>query len=568
MQWRVIILLVAGISMIYFVSLLQIPPYAQPLKLQPQSSAQLLPVHPDEVILTTAHDSLYLTSLWFNTPANEPSIDPHSSNLRKSQVVGSVRQYRISHHSLSSPNTQGAWTQTVQHELPGPILKVSTPPPSSDRPTDIQLAVLYYELENESYTLIVRVYYLLQDLSVQYKDLQLPGQLWPVTFSIEDNCIIYSRDPDTHRFWVLPLPANLTSVPHSQNAERIRLTSSQPGPPIERWHQPAGTETYHGMLSRLYSKSSTFRVFVLDVHTTSLLHHINASLFDHIPHPQSTSQNLWDKRYSRYLSEDVYMDVSIEHMAYVDYAHFHHERVKINPPALPSSRSNDEKTLVTHVIKDTILTLDYSDRLDLVQSDNTEKYKVYRDTQGQTLDEFFFWSETTLNSGSDYYISDIVGLHINAEGDILVAWTDDNTVYILKRGEADRRTDDTSSSWTSDNVYESIQKSLGGKSSNSVIPMEWRIRMVIDPTEINSVPIAAAMILSKNDDTASHLPRNYLFLALQNGAILSYLLDEVQEVKIVTFYSFLRDRLEIWMPMAMIVAAFVRNERNMYAQLA
>lgn len=66
MKWRVIILLMAGIAMIYFVSLLQDTPYPHPVVIQTSIPKRSRVNEPNQVILSSHDDYVYRTHIHYD----------------------------------------------------------------------------------------------------------------------------------------------------------------------------------------------------------------------------------------------------------------------------------------------------------------------------------------------------------------------------------------------------------------------------------------------------------------------------------------------------------------------
>ena len=87
MQWRPLALLLSGIGIIYFASLIQESPYPHPMKTYTSDSTRWRET-PDNVILSTMGDYLYLTALHFETFYPGYEGFNHGTGELKSGVVG------------------------------------------------------------------------------------------------------------------------------------------------------------------------------------------------------------------------------------------------------------------------------------------------------------------------------------------------------------------------------------------------------------------------------------------------------------------------------------------------
>jgi hypothetical protein len=65
MKWRVLVLLIAGMAMIYFVSLLQDTPYPHPVVIQAFNPKQSRKNEPNQVILKAHGDYIYRTHIYY-----------------------------------------------------------------------------------------------------------------------------------------------------------------------------------------------------------------------------------------------------------------------------------------------------------------------------------------------------------------------------------------------------------------------------------------------------------------------------------------------------------------------
>lgn len=184
-------------------------------------------------------------------------------------------------------------------------------------------------------------------------------------------------------------------------------------------------------------------------------------------------------------------------MAFVDGGHFHQERTVINMPKPSISRSKYGKTMVVSLIRNNFQTLDFTDRLDVLTNDIYEKRHLYKTEDGIGILQEFYHSMQALDSvepnETAYDPTDIRGVQLNTNGTLLAVWTESNSIYIYKRGEADRvprkstytsgvgKIFDTSSSYLSSGSPHHLEK-----------PLEWILSMVITPKEgqIGSITVS------------------------------------------------------------------------------
>ncbi|KAG1202784.1 hypothetical protein G6F35_012149 [Rhizopus arrhizus] len=81
----------------------------------------------------------------------------------------------------------------------------------------------------------------------------LPGTTTVNMISLEDDYILFHRDPDYYRFRIAALPTDLTLPPHSEYSNILFVDESIPGDPTRAFDQPKGAESHIGLLCRLYS---------------------------------------------------------------------------------------------------------------------------------------------------------------------------------------------------------------------------------------------------------------------------------------------------------------------------
>lgn len=101
MQWRPLILLFCGIAVIYLASLLQETPYPHPYKVYTSDTTRWRHA-PNEAILTTAGDYLYLTAIRYKVePVGFHGLR-HGVGELKTGVVGKGDALSLSPSSSSS----------------------------------------------------------------------------------------------------------------------------------------------------------------------------------------------------------------------------------------------------------------------------------------------------------------------------------------------------------------------------------------------------------------------------------------------------------------------------------
>ncbi|KAI8081208.1 hypothetical protein BDF21DRAFT_27843 [Thamnidium elegans] len=421
------------------------------------------------------------------------------------------------------------------------------------------MAILYHVLENEEIKHFARLYYWVHDndaITSEYKDLLLPGNTMIHAISLEQDSILYSREPDKYRFRIASLPLNVMDSPHSEKAAPILLTVGQTGDQVKENHQPNETELYTGLLCKLYSPNlNTFRVFSLDIHRTKKMFYTSVTITDGLTldsKEQGVKIGKWVHRDR--LNSKVIIDGNLEYMAFSDGPHFHHEPTEIEMPEPSLSRSKYAKTMVASLIRNNFQTLDFTDHLDALLNDVNERKHLYKREDGSILPEFFHSMQSVDSvepSETAYDATDIRGVQLNANGTLLAVWIKSKSVYIYKRGSADRPPNwkNPTASYLNAASPHHLEK-----------PLEWILRMVITPKEgqIGTItPIGAAMFWEENNS-------NYISIGMKNNIVNTYLIDQVEDQKAVNFESFLRDKWDLWMVMALVVGIFVANEYKTY----
>lgn len=88
MKWRVLVLLIAGIAMIYFVSLIQDVPYPHPSIIQSFEPKQSRKNEPREVILSETDDYIYRTHIHYEAAIDSSRGFIHGVDSIKLNVYG------------------------------------------------------------------------------------------------------------------------------------------------------------------------------------------------------------------------------------------------------------------------------------------------------------------------------------------------------------------------------------------------------------------------------------------------------------------------------------------------
>ncbi|KAI8979739.1 hypothetical protein BDF20DRAFT_871364 [Mycotypha africana] len=599
MKWRVLIFLATGLAMIYFVSLLQDEPYPHPLVIQAFIPIQSRLNEPSEVILSsiTAQNRnidnyIYRTLIHYEAVLDSNRGFVHGVESFKLNVNGLVIQARKKKNEFIKAVPEEDWEICFKHILSGPITKVVKAP--EDSPT-VQFAVLYHTVENDTIRHYIRVYYILPSTSVSnpiannsddttktyhYKDILLPGNTDINAISLEQDSILFSREPDMYKFRVIPLPADIiTSPPHSERANVIPLTSiitEKKGDVVREYHQPRGTRSHVNVLCKLYSSNpDTYRVFTLDIHKTKHFYHTNVSIVDStssINKDSHTDHIGWIPRDHLYSKDGTVIHEQLQYMAFVDGAHFQQEHRIIQMPNPSVSRSRDSKTIVVSLLRNDFQTLDFTDNVEYIKTDPQESRYLYKDitihqhqqelpdNEFNILNEFYHTMQVADTTNMHDDNTDIKGLQLNDEGTILAVWTETNSVYIYKRGEGEESTirrDPMNKRQISKNR---IENNLHHRD----VPLEWNLRMVILPTEghLGSItPIGAAIFWN-------HEGSNYISIGMKNHIVNTYLIDETEERPrhVTSFRNFIKEKWDLWTVMLMVIMIFAINEYKTYQQ--
>lgn len=97
-------------------------------------------------------------------------------------------------------------------------------------------------------------------------------------------------------------------------------------------------------------------------------------------------------------------------------------------PELQSTVSSDLKTIVFPFLKNKFITLDYTEKIDILKKIQIEYERLYSNDKKTILPEYYYWQPyKTVDA-------EIMGVQLNDDGDILALWTEFNHIYIYKRG--------------------------------------------------------------------------------------------------------------------------------------
>ncbi|KAI8881943.1 hypothetical protein K501DRAFT_252215 [Backusella circina FSU 941] len=580
MQWRALIMLLSGVFMVYIANRLQEVPHPHPAKIF-TSFHTFLAHKPNEIIITTTESHVYSTSIWFEWPEKDETCRLTGIDRLKSGVVGYVRQVKrpISTLLTNDEFKDEDWIFCFDHYLKGHISRISTLPDESS----LQFATLYHVVSGENTQHYVRVYYIIEEGVFEYKDILLPGSTWIESFSLENDTIMFARDPDRYRFRTVPIPIDFMDAPHSSNAEIVTFNISETGLPTMRWHQPASTEKHLSIVSRLYSPNDKiFRSFLFDIHKTAASFYINVTIADGIRNELTQLDMLRDeapkttwKIRDRGDSEYRVYDESTEYVGFNDISNYHHERGRLHMPKPGFTRSVGTKTIIFPYIKNKFLTLDYTDEIDILKSIDGEREHLYESPEtGKYIPEYYYWQQ---DAAPD---SEIFGMQVNEQGTLLAVWTEYNYIYIYKRDNIQSTNNNTipqhdhqhehkkkfsiSIMNTLDKWFDSVLTDPLDESEKdklNKLPGKWEEYMTIEPVQgdIGSTPIGSVMFWTDRNSTNT---TNYLFVGLKNGDINSYSLNLTEKEKEINIWTFATERWDMLIAMSMIIFVFVYNEYN------
>lgn len=565
MQWRTLTLLLSGLAVIYIAILSQDTPYLHPKRVYTSNYPPIFPFKPDKLVLTTVGAYIYLTAFKYEatTLGNRGSVV--GTGRLKLGVNGIIKQVKKPLFNLLTERdlleTDG-WTPCFEHALTGPVSKVSI---RNSRVRDIQtqFAVLYHQIEDDNSLHFARVYYTTaqagEQVAFEYKDIQLPGTTWVDGISLENSSLLYSRDPDQYEFHIMTLPTTFIQPPHAT------LVSNYPiehGRRVEEWSQPYSTEQYATLLSRLYSPANdTYRVFTLSVHKTSATFYVNITIADNatVMNADNKPVKTWIQREKGKSEYPAYNEESIDYVGFADVSNYQNARQqvsKLDMPELYSSVSSGANTIVFPYIKNKFITLDFTDRIDILMRIKKEKERLYSNNGRKSfLNEYYYWQ------GYETVDAEIRGLQLNDNDDMLALWTEFNYVYIYTRKKPEVKPETTLGKidrwvdyWLSEMSEE--EKEL----RETYFPAPWQLEMAIAPIKDeygNSKSIGTVQFWRDKDGDQE---AQYIFVALKNGNVNSYRVDKHEQQKTADFWSFASERWDMLFAMSMVIAIFVYNE--------
>ncbi|KAI8982139.1 hypothetical protein BDF20DRAFT_865145 [Mycotypha africana] len=506
------------------------------------------------------------------------------------------------------------WIPCFEHELNGPISRVSVRNNHAQK-LQTQFATLYHEVQDDSSFHYIRIYYTTaedlddeDDIRFEYKDIQLPGSTFVNSFSLQNDSIIFSRDPDTYEFHIITLPPNIIEEPHStlERANSVNYRISN-GRKVQEWSQPLSTEHSTVLFSRLYSPvNETYRVFSLNLQKTASTYFVNITILDNQTIIDDRNQQVtsWIQREKGEADYPVYVEETIDYNGFTDISNYQHtqhqmqyqqqhlQHQKQNMPQLIATMNAYESTIAFPYIKNKFITLDYTDRIDILSKIKSEKDRLYQstvavaaatgvsdsngsETDGSltkliTLPEYYYWqSYETVDA-------EIKGMELNKVGDTLALWTEFNYVYIYTRGlpeqeEQKNRMVLNGKNKEHESWWSKIEKWIDVLLSDTpedekelrdtYFPEPWKMIMAIPPVKDEyggSKAVGAVGFYEEVSDAEDDT--RYLFVALKNGNVNSYRIDEHEPHKSADLWSFAAERWDMLFAMCAVIFIFIYNE--------
>jgi hypothetical protein len=154
---------------------------------------------------------------------------------------------------------------------------------------------------------------------------------------------------------------------------------------------------------------------------------------------------------------------------------------RVSMPDLHATVSSESKTIVFPYIKNKFITLDYTDRVDVLAKIKAERERLYSNDGRKTIiPEYYYWQ------GYETVDAEIMGVQLNERGDTLALWTEFNYVYIYKR----QKTTGTGETTGLFNKFGEMVDYLLSEMSeeekqlrDTYFPAPWQLEMAIEPTK-------------------------------------------------------------------------------------
>ncbi|KAG1465086.1 hypothetical protein G6F55_001356 [Rhizopus delemar] len=514
MQWRPLILLFSGIATIYI----------QPLHtIQPKA---------DTTILTAVDEYVYFTLIYYQISEKPRHII--GTEKLKLGVRGVVRQLRKPISILTGKSeSEQDWSEVRFDTLDGQISCVS------QRGQDY--VVLYHVIQNDTVMHYARLYYTRKN-KFEYKDIQLPGSTWINSISLQDNSFIISRDPDQYQFQVIPFPLNMKTSPET----KIIIDSSEAGKLIDRVYHNA-VEQYPVLLSKLYSSfPDNYRLLIHNLYKTESEFSAAISIVDNVTLADGSYWREWAYTEDNHT---IYYDESMDNVGFADNTIKDGLNNIRKRPKIVLALSLDTKTIVFPSVSNRFFSFDFMDKIDILQKMETEKKFLYPIDSNKTsyLPEYYYQRRYDLETDSE-----IVGIQLNDDATMMALWTEHNHVYIYSR-----KVNETTVTIEKTRMQEWVDLLFPDEEEHHVyrehLPIPWKLTMVITPSTFTSI------------GHVRFYKDNLFFVALNNGHIYSYRLDQTEKQKPVNFITFINDKWDMLIAMCVIISIFVYNEFQHFA---
>ncbi|KAG2183422.1 hypothetical protein INT43_006428 [Umbelopsis isabellina] len=590
-----------GLAMVYLASLLQDPPFERPKALHIADRA-FFERKPDDIVLSVAGPYLYMSAVWREGEYPEKYGHKRGTGREAIGVRGRIKQFRAPLELFRSNSRvveeEAHWEELFVHDVNGKIAHISKHPDQLSPPNvpgKSYFSVLYQEIDGEHMKHVARVYYLgkssnkssiipgigytetIEYRAFDYKDLVLPGTTWISAFSLEDGMLLYTRDPDRYYFRTVPLPADMYRIKVSDEDKRLVVDASTEGYVMRGRTQPKAFTGYDDMVARLYSPvNDTLRLATLRVFKFTDYSELTLTVMDNLTELDTSQQlepgNNWRTRgfydpWTDKREEDDYSPINENH-------YYQPERI-FEMPKLATARSASLKTFL-FPYRNAIFSMDYVDdeeQLRELGSYETIIEEWFPSTKGDRIGGayMFFDRETIIVPYVDgNYEQEFHGVILNEDGNICVAWTNKNYIFIYKRGEAypDRLSlqtvegeDTDMNDLTEEEAKRHTSKlqrlNLIRKASDLMWSPPWAITSF--PGHSRNVGIVAAEVWNSTR-SFDRSPSNILLLAMKDGRVHSYALEHSEEQTPTGIWSFVTKRWDMLTVMLGAIVIFVINE--------
>ncbi|CAO3675300.1 unnamed protein product [Umbelopsis ramanniana] len=578
-------MITVGLGIIYLASLLQDPPFTRPKTLH-VSDRPYFQRKPDEIVLSAAGSYLYMSSIWVNGEYPDKNGIKRGTSHHTVGVKATIKQSRAPLELFRSNSkvieAEAHWEELFEHNVNGMISHVSkypdqfSPPDASGK---AYFAVMYQEIEGEDVKNIVRVYFTppfkhnVSDYGTfNYNEIVLPGSTWISTFSLEDGMLIYTRDPDQYYFRTLPLPPAVFSSHQSGEPKRIIASAGVEGKVMRGLTQPTAFSDYDTMIVRIHAPSddalrvAALRTFKLSDHAT-----LNVTIMDNLTSIDTIIDIEKEINAGWVLRERA--DMRDSQQFHEDYSpmndnpYYQPDKI-VKMPKLAVARSKSLKTLM-YPFKSYLMSVDYVDDYELLELSKKWmkvvglwKSQSKAGMPGGVFVDSNYNEDIIVPYVEGNYEQEFVGAALNNDGNICVAWTDFNNLFIYKRGLGQ-------ANWTAHKLQDQglaeEEKSKIAPHVIKVLDMRWGAPWGITwyPGHARSVGVASVEIWNATQ-YVDVVPENILLVAMKDGRVHSFDLENTEEKAPAGFTSFLTQQLGMLIMMLGTIALFVINEVKNY----